>query len=183
MRLLIPAAAHMSSMTISRQPHGIPVGGQFAPTTHPEPGLTLDPARPLKNPEWHAAVDDLVAGGRTPAEARCTLINVLALQTAKTLLENAKGSLAIGHETNGAMFTIAVSSVRNLPTKIDAAAGDQVKAREAVVAARARLKSAGSLLDGIHPTGRQPILRDTDGILADFEEFLGTDSPATEGQS
>jgi len=28
--------------TISRQPHGIPVGGQFAPNTHAEPDVSLD---------------------------------------------------------------------------------------------------------------------------------------------
>ncbi|MET4143786.1 hypothetical protein [Arthrobacter sp. UYCo732] len=31
-------------MTTARQPQGIPVGGQFAATTHAEPALTLDPA-------------------------------------------------------------------------------------------------------------------------------------------
>lgn len=36
-------AAHMRSMTTSRQPAGIPIGGQFAATAHAEPGITLSP--------------------------------------------------------------------------------------------------------------------------------------------
>jgi hypothetical protein len=135
-----------------------------------------DVATPIKNLDWHAAVEDLVASGKTVDEARSMVIRLLALQAVQTLLQNARAHLSVGNDTNAAMFTIAVTSVRDLPAKLEAAGTDQEKAREAIASARAGLKSGGSLFDMIHPSGRHPIFQGTDEVLSDFEEFLSGSS-------
>jgi hypothetical protein len=48
-----------------------------------------------------------------------------------------------------------------------------------VTDARDRLRRAGSLLDMVHPSGRQPVFRSADEVLERFEAFL---SPDTEGR-
>jgi hypothetical protein len=159
-------------MTIpARQPQGIPTGGQFAPVAHGEASVSLDaPAR--KNQEWHDLSAELTADGRSLGEAKSDLAAVLALQATKTLFSSAQQHLRSGHETSAAMLTIAASSLRGLPSAIEASAGDTAKAKESVAAARLRLKSSGQLLDMVHPSGRQPVFRGTDEVLADLEDFL-----------
>lgn len=162
-------------MTIpARQPQGIPTGGQFAPAAHGEAAVTLA-APPRKNEEWYKAATDLTSDGRSIEEAKTGLAAVLALQTTKTLFSSAQQNLATGYETSAAMLTIAASSLQGLPTSLHAAAGDTDKAKEAVAAARRRLKSSGQLLDMVHPSGRQPVFRSTDEVLADLENFLSAE--------
>lgn len=43
--------------TTARQPQGIPVGGQFAPTTHAEPGFALNSPGPAATVPLHGDVD------------------------------------------------------------------------------------------------------------------------------
>ena len=145
------------------------MGCMNAPAETP---LAHSTAPAVKNHEWHTVVADLVAAGRTAEDARCSLTRLLALQMVSTLLQNGRTHLALGSEMDAAMLAIAGSAVRDLPAKLAAAGTDQAAALEAVTATRARLKSSGSLLDKVHPRGRQPIFQGTDDILADFEEFL-----------
>lgn len=164
-------------MTIqARQPQGIPTGGQFAPTAHSEAAVTLT-ARERKNPEWYAATTELMADGRSLEEARTDLTAMLARHSARTLVAGGQHHLRAGNETTAAMMAIAASALSDLPSALEASNGDMAKARDAVAATRRRLKSAGQLLDMVHPTGRQPVFRDTDEVLADFEEFLALDWP------
>lgn len=153
-----------------RQPQGISAGGQFAPARHGEADVSLE-AGP-KNPEWHRVAAALTADGRSLSEAKCGVSAVLALQTAKTLHDSGRRHLDAGHETSAAMLAIAASTLNGLPAALEAAGGDQAVAQDAVRAARRRLKSAGSLLDMTHPSGRQPVFRGTDEVLADIEDFL-----------
>ena len=166
---------------IARQPKGIPAGGQFAATTHAEPAVTLPTPGARPDQAWHDAAASLVEGGRTPGEARSAIALVLSNQLATSYLENGKAALAQGHENHAAMLAIAHSALRNLPLRIHEAGGDQAAAREAVTDARNRLRRTGSMLDMVHPSGRQPAFHTADDVLARFETFLSTDSP--EGQS
>ena len=172
----------MTTNNAARQPAGIPSGGQFAATAHAEPDVTLGMAAgtaPVRNPEWHDAVETLVQAGKSPEEARCALATMLSIRMNQSYLSNAQQLLAAGRESDAAMLTIAFSSIKDLPARMDAAGNDQEKAREAVSSARKQLRSAGSMLDQIHHTGRQPIFRSTDEVLSDFESFLATDDPIT----
>jgi hypothetical protein len=167
------------STNISRQPAGIPSGGQFAATSHAEPSTTLAPPAAKPDQDWHDAAASLVEGGRTPAEARSAMALVLSNQLATSYLENGRAALAQGHENHAAMLVIAHSALQHLPLRIHEAGGDQGAARAAVTDARDRLRRAGSLLDMVHPSGRQPVFRSADDVLARFETFLSPDS--TEG--
>lgn len=164
----------------ARQPAGIPTGGQFAATSHGEPSVTLPTTEERPDHEWHDAAASLVEGGKTPGEARSALALVLSNQLATSYLENGKAALARGYGDHAAMLVIAHSALQNLPLKIHEAGGDQSAAREAVTDARNRLRRTGSMLDMLHPSGRQPVFRSADDVLARFETFLSTDSP--EGQ-
>lgn len=168
------------SETISRQPQGIPAGGQFAPTAHAEPAVSLAPAPPKKDQEWHDAATALEEGGRTPDGARAGVTFVLASHLTSTYLESGKAALADGHETHAAMFIIAHSSLQNLPRKIHAAGDDLAEVRVALSDTRGLLRRSGSMLDMVHPSGRQPVFRNADDVLVRFEDFL---SPNTEGNA
>jgi hypothetical protein len=164
------------SPSITRQPAGIPVGGQFAATAHAEPSATLTPPPAKPDQDWHDAAASLTEAGRTPGEARSALTLVLSNQLATSYLENGRAALAQGHESHAAMLAIAHSSLQHLPMRIHEAGGDQAAAREAVTDARNRLRRTGSMLDMIHPSGRQPVFRSADEVLARFEAFLAPDS-------
>ncbi|GAA4032602.1 hypothetical protein GCM10023063_14860 [Arthrobacter methylotrophus] len=163
----------------TRQPAGIPAGGQFAATAHAEPSMTLTPPPSAARPDqdWHDAAASLEEGGRTPAEARTAMALVLSNQLATSYLENGKAALAQGYETHAAMLVIAHSSLQHLPLRIHEAGGDQAAARQAVTDARSRLRRAGSMLDMMHPSGREPVFRSADEVLARFEVFLSPGSP------
>lgn len=160
--------------TPARQPQGIPAGGQFAPSVHGEPDVSLA-ATARKNQSWHDLAGELTADGRSLDEAKTGLAAVLALNTSQALVTNAREHLGAGYEASAAMFTIAASTLRDLPSALESSKSDGTAARDAVTAARKRLKSAGSLLDMTHPTGRQPVFKGTDDILADLEDFLTAD--------
>jgi hypothetical protein len=63
-----------------------------------------------------------------------------------------------------------------LPRKIHSAGNDQAAARAALAGSRKQLRSAGSLLDMAHPSGRQPVFRNADEVLARLEDFLSSDT-------
>jgi len=109
----------------------------------------------------------------------CAVALVLTSHMTKTYLDSGKAALAAGHETQAAMYVIAHGAMHDLPRKIHAAGNDQSAARAALAGGRKQLRSAGSLLDMAHPSGRQPAFRNADEVLARLEEFLTTD---TEGQ-
>lgn len=146
--------------------------GTFTATAHSDAVPALAAAPAPKNPEWHEAVAELVATGSTPEEARCKLAFVLSYRMAETYGAQGRELLARGSTIDAAMVAIAAGSIRDLPRKIHDADGDQTKALAAVQSSRQSLRSGGSLLDGIHPSGRQPVFRGADEVLADFEEFL-----------
>jgi hypothetical protein len=166
------------STNTTRQPAGIPAGGQFAATAHAEPSVTLPTTEARPDQDWHDAAASLVEAGRTPGEARSAMALVLSNQLAASYLENGKASLAQGHESHAAMLVIAHSALQNLPLRIHEAGGDQAAARAAVMDARDRLRRTGSMLDMMHPSGRQPVFRSADDVLTRFEAFL---SPEAEG--
>ena len=153
---------------------GVPAGGQFAATAHSDTVPALAAADTVKNPEWHQVAAELVAAGSTPEEARCKLVFVLSYRMAESLRDHGLAQLGRGNQLNAAMIAIAAASIRDLPRRIHHAAGVQARALEAVKASRRSLSSGGGLLDGFHPTGRQPVFQGADEVLADFEEFLTT---------
>ena len=167
------------STNTARQPAGIPAGGQFATTTHAEPAVSLTP-EPRQDQEWHNAAAALEEGGRTPEGARTAVTLVLASHLNSTYLESGKAALADGHETHAAMYVLAHSALQDLPRKIHEAGDDKAAARAAVTDSRDRLRRTGSMLDMMHPSGRQPVFRSADEVLGRFEAFL---SPDVEGQS
>lgn len=167
------------SENTARQPAGIPSGGQFAATAHAEPEVSLAPAPEKKDQEWHDAASSLIEGGRTPEGARTGVALVLASHLTTTYLDSGKAALADGHETHAAMYVLAHSALQNLPRKIHEAGDDQTAARAAVTDARGQLRRTGSMLDMMHPTGRQPVFRNADDVLARFEDFLSSDAAGT----
>jgi hypothetical protein len=164
------------STNTTRQPAGIPAGGQFAATAHAEPGVNLTP-EPRQDQGWQDAATGLVEGGRTPDAARTAVTLVLANHLTSTYLESGKTALAARHETHAAMYVIAHSALHDLPRKIHEAGEDKAVARAAVTDARNRLRRTGSMLDMMHPSGRQPVFRNADNVLARFEAFLSPETP------
>lgn len=163
------------STNTTRQPSGTPAGGQFAATAHAEPGVSLTP-EPRQDQEWHDAAAGLVEGGRTPDAARTAVTLVLASHLTSTYLESGKTALADGHETHAAMYVLAHSALQDLPKKIHEAGENKAAARAAVTDARNRLRRTGSMLDMMHPSGRQPVFHSADDVLVRFEGFLSPDA-------
>ncbi|MET4144143.1 hypothetical protein [Arthrobacter sp. UYCo732] len=67
--------------TTARQPKGVPTGGQFAPDTHAEPGLSLSAAviSVPSNPEWYKLVyEDRPSNGERRSYTRTALEESLA---------------------------------------------------------------------------------------------------------
>lgn len=66
----------------TRQPKGVPVGGQFAPDTHSEPALTLQSAPAISvpsDPQWYRLVyEDQPSNGERRSYARSALQESLA---------------------------------------------------------------------------------------------------------
>lgn len=172
----------MSTQPFNAAQHPRAGDGTFAATAHSDtvPALPSAAASP-RNPEWHEAVNTLVEAGKTPEEARCQLVFLLSYKMADSYREHGYAQLGRGNQMNAAMIAIAATSIRDLPRKVHEAAGDQAKALEAVKASRRSLSSGGRLLDGFHPTGRQPASQGADEILSDFEEFLSTPTTAPQG--
>jgi uncharacterized protein YgfB (UPF0149 family) len=134
------------------------------------------PAPGKKDQEWHDAAAALVENGRTPEGARAGVTLVLASHLTTTYLDSGKAALADGHETHAAMYVLAHSALQNLPRKIHEAGDDQAAARAAVTDARDQLRRTGSMLDMMHPSGRQPVFRNADEVLGRFEAFLSPDT-------
>jgi hypothetical protein len=149
--------------------------GRFAKTTRPESGLALraptsTPPRP--NEEWHEMADKMVEGGATPENAKSSVAKLVSLQLVRIYLENTQKSLGDRRETDAAMYTIAFTAMREMPSRMEKA-GDNPAALRAITAeTRDSLKRAGSLLDGIHPSGRQPVFAAADNVMAGIEDFL-----------
>jgi hypothetical protein len=169
----------MSTQPFNAAQHPRAGDGTFTAATHSDavPALVVQ-SQPPRNPEWHEAVADLVEQGSTPEEARCKLVFLLSYKIAEAYSDQGWALLARGNEVDAAMVVIAASSLRDLPRKVHEAEGDQTKALTAVQSARRSLKAGGALLDGLHPSGRQPVFAGADEFLTDFEEFL---TPATNG--
>lgn len=165
----------MSEITV-RQPAGIPSGGQFAANVHAEPEVILTPVAPKMDQEWHDAADALAEDGGTAEGARAAVALVLTSHLTKTYLDSGKAALADGHTTHAAMYVIAHSALQNLPRKIHTAGDDHASVRTAVTGARDQLRRTGSMLDGMHPSGRQPVFRNADQVLARLEAFLAVDT-------
>jgi len=73
----IRAAAHFLGMTtITRQPKGIPVGGQFAPTTHAEPVL-FTPLSVHERTHLDLVGDQLRSSNDEAAAARAAIYDAL----------------------------------------------------------------------------------------------------------
>ena len=75
----IRAAAHFLGMTtITRQPKGIPVGGQFAPTTHAEPDAVLfTPLSVHERTHLDLVGDQLRSSNDEAAAARAAIYDAL----------------------------------------------------------------------------------------------------------
>lgn len=159
---------------------GVPAGGQFAATAHAEPGVTLQ-APEHRNQPWYDVADEFTANGATPEKARTLTGTAIAIEVTKAYLNNTRRALAAGDDTSAALYTIAFSSLRDLPGRLNTAGDDTEAACKAVTDARRSLRSAGSLLDGLHPSGRQPIFKAADDVLADLENFLPAPTAPTEG--
>lgn len=163
----------------ARQPAGIPAGGQFAATAHAEPAVSLaPPVRP--DQEWHDVAATLIDAGKTPAEARSAVAVYLATHISNDYLETGKAAVDRGNEASAVMLALAHTAIRDLPRKIHEAGDDATAVRTAFHSARTRLAGTGSLLNGLHPTGKQPILRHTEQMLTRLESFL---LESSEGQS
>ncbi|WP_427019395.1 hypothetical protein ACQCSX_22140 (plasmid) [Pseudarthrobacter sp. P1] len=171
----------MTTNTV-RQPAGIPAGGQFAATSHAEPGVSLAPAAPEpKNPDWHALADQITANGARVEKARSVTAQLVSLELVKAYAGNSRAALDAGAESSSAMYLIAASSLQTLAEKLEKAGEDPAALRSAVTSARRSLSRTGSLLDGFHPTGRQPIFREADTVLGELETFLTFPSPDQNG--
>jgi hypothetical protein len=149
--------------------------GRFAGTARAESGLALrapssTPPRP--NEEWHEMAEKMMDGGATPETAKASVAKIVGLQLARIYLDNTQKSLGAGRETDAALYTIAFSAIRDMPARMEKAGDDPEALRTITAETRSGLQSAGSLLDGIHPSGRQPIFAAADNVMAGIEEFL-----------
>jgi hypothetical protein len=158
----------------NRQPEGIPTGGQYAAKVKSDdvPALgSVAVAEPKQDQEWHDGAAALVEGGRTPEEARGAISLVLASKLTDTYLQSGQAANLAGHTETAAMYVIAYTAMRDLPRNIHNAGSDQDAVRTALASARSHLNRSGDLLDRMHPTGRQPIFRNADDVLARLEAF------------
>ncbi|HEX9228178.1 MAG TPA: hypothetical protein VF885_16550 [Arthrobacter sp.] len=156
--------------------------GRFARTARSESGLALrapssTPPRP--NEEWHEMAERMVEGGASPATAKASVSKIVSLQLVRIYLDNTQKSLGAGRETDAALYTIAFTAMRDMPTRMEKAGEDPAALRTITAETRASLQRAGSLLDGIHPSGRQPVFAAADNVMAGIEEFLADDSTQT----
>jgi hypothetical protein len=158
----------------NRQPEGIPTGGQFAAKVKSDdvPALgAVTVAEPKQDQEWHDLAAALVEGGRTPEEARGALSLLLASKLTDTYLQSGQAANLAGHTETAAMYVIAYSAMRELPRRVLNAGSDQEEVRSTLASTRDHLRRAGSMMDRMHPSGRQPVFRAADDVLARLEAF------------
>lgn len=149
--------------------------GRFASTNRAEAGLSLrapSSTPPRKNEEWHELAERMTEGGSSPETAKATVAKFVSLQLVRTYLDNTQKSLGARRETDAAMYTIAFTAMRDMPNRMEKAGDNPAALRTITAETRQSLNRAGSLLDGIHPSGRQPIFAAADNVMADIEEFL-----------
>lgn len=160
--------------------------GRFASAPRAEAGLSLrapSSTPPRKNEEWHELAERMVEGGSSHETAKSTVATLVGAELARTYLDNTQKALGARRETDAAMYTIAFTAMRDMPRRMEKAGEDTAALRTIAGETRQSLNRAGSLLDGIHPSGRQPIFAAADNVIAGIEEFLTDDPEAENGTS
>lgn len=168
----------MPKIPVHDQPHkkaGVPGAGQFDFKSRAEAGLSLrapSSTPPRKNEEWHEMAERMIEAGSPAETAKSTVAKLVGLQLVRTYLDNTQKSLEARRETDAAMYTIAFTAMRDMPNRMEKAGDDPAALRTITAETRSSLNRAGSLLDGIHPSGRQPIFEAADNVMAGIDEFL-----------
>ena len=124
--------------------------------------------------------EKMIEGGATPEAARAAVSKIVGLQLVRIYLDNTQKSLEARRETDAAMYTIAFTAMRDMPTRMEKAGDDPAALRTITAETRSGLNRAGSLLDGIHPAGRQPRVASSANVMAGIEEFLADDPTPTQ---